>query len=1022
MGASLLRALGLRAGQERRVLLLMAWCLVVVGGVVIAGGMAGRSLFLSQLPRWAVPFKFVVPPLLLMGAVAVYSRVVDRVRRDRVVVATCAVFAVLVLLLRLGLQTSARSHLSFLSLLYSILEVCGSVAVLQLWTVAGDVFDAREARRAFGLVAAGGVVAATLAGLLLSTLAARVEPADLLWGVLASLAAAALLARELGRLHPDLLTPSGSSDRTLAAVSGAGALAQMRALLAEPLVRSIAGILFASAMVSAVAEFQLDLALQARFGSDGASMVRFLGALQTGAGLAALLLAVALAGRLLERYGVASGLVALPLLLGAGELLILASGGALLASALPRAADGAVKFTLHNSTMNLLYLPVGPTARARMRALLDGVLKPVLVGLLGLLFLAAGLIPGITHVHWALPALFVLIAWGWLVRRAARHYVDALSSSIRQRRLDSREDSLDLADETSREVLAGTLRAEDPALVVHALSILAEAPHPSWRESVTPLLAHPSEPVRVEALRLLSRIGAGEGIGAVEGLLSDPAAAVRAAALQALAATRGLESTEAVLLRLRDEDPQVRAAAVQAALVHCGFDGLLQAGAALKELLESEEPGARVAGARILGEMGARSFHRALLPLLSDVDDGVRRSAVRAAADLRSPELVPALADALSLPSLAAEASRALVRCAADDVGTLLAALQEGYRGRTTRAGLLLVLGRIGSPAARHALEERLAEPDGSLRAAAYQAWRAASPGARVRSELGLAALRREDEDLCRLALLRVDVSAGGSARDELLLDALDSRIAAARERLLLALALEQPELPADALRRSMRAKDKRTRANSLELVENFARSGGRDGFATSLAGDLDSLAAFARERFALRSRPRDDRLTEIAASDDPWLADCARFAQAAPRSRDAMPLTTLEKVLFLKSVPLFHELHGEAIAEITPIAGEQRWPAGETFIRAGDQGDCLYVIVDGQAEVSREGKTLATLGPREVIGELAVLSDKPRTADCVAKSPVLALKIGKQEFWGLLDERPEIATAVLRHVVQRYV
>lgn len=134
------------------------------------------------------------------------------------------------------------------------------------------------------------------------------------------------------------------------------------------------------------------------------------------------------------------------------------------------------------------------------------------------------------------------------------------------------------------------------------------------------------------------------------------------------------------------------------------------------------------------------------------------------------------------------------------------------------------------------------------------------------------------------------------------------------------------------------------------------------------------------------------------------------------------MAMTTLEKVLFLKSVPMLQALPGEAVAQIAPIASEVRVDEGERFIHAGDEGHCLYVIVDGTVEVRADEGTVSQVGGRAIIGELSVLTNRPRSADCIAASPLLMLQIGKQDFWALLEERPELSTAILREVVERYI
>ena len=137
------------------------------------------------------------------------------------------------------------------------------------------------------------------------------------------------------------------------------------------------------------------------------------------------------------------------------------------------------------------------------------------------------------------------------------------------------------------------------------------------------------------------------------------------------------------------------------------------------------------------------------------------------------------------------------------------------------------------------------------------------------------------------------------------------------------------------------------------------------------------------------------------------------------------MALSTLEKILFLKSVPLFSQIPGEEIATLVPLLQEVEIEPGETFIRKGDEGDCLYILVEGEVAVtdgSEENVLLRKMMSKEVIGELAVLSERPRTADCTALSSVVALRIDKKDFWELMYEQPQIPIEIMRVLIQRYV
>ena len=130
--------------------------------------------------------------------------------------------------------------------------------------------------------------------------------------------------------------------------------------------------------------------------------------------------------------------------------------------------------------------------------------------------------------------------------------------------------------------------------------------------------------------------------------------------------------------------------------------------------------------------------------------------------------------------------------------------------------------------------------------------------------------------------------------------------------------------------------------------------------------------------------------------------------------------ITTVEKVLFLKSVDLFRALPGEELATIAEIAEEQPFAAGDQIFAEGEPGDALYLVVEGTVKVHKGDKALSQLGEREVFGEMAVLDAEPRSASATVVKDAVLLKIGRDDFRDVLRERPEIGMGVLQVLSRR--
>lgn len=121
-----------------------------------------------------------------------------------------------------------------------------------------------------------------------------------------------------------------------------------------------------------------------------------------------------------------------------------------------------------------------------------------------------------------------------------------------------------------------------------------------------------------------------------------------------------------------------------------------------------------------------------------------------------------------------------------------------------------------------------------------------------------------------------------------------------------------------------------------------------------------------------------------------------------------------------LRSIPIFSELSKKELKTVSRLMTEVDITAGRTLTRQGEVGREFMVIVEGTAVVRRNGRKIAELGPGDFLGELAVLSGAPRTADVVATSDMVIETLNRREFMTLLDESAAIAKKILIGAVKR--
>jgi CRP/FNR family transcriptional regulator, cyclic AMP receptor protein len=128
------------------------------------------------------------------------------------------------------------------------------------------------------------------------------------------------------------------------------------------------------------------------------------------------------------------------------------------------------------------------------------------------------------------------------------------------------------------------------------------------------------------------------------------------------------------------------------------------------------------------------------------------------------------------------------------------------------------------------------------------------------------------------------------------------------------------------------------------------------------------------------------------------------------------------ETAKWLKTVPLFTGCSARQLRQIAERGSEREYPSGKNLTEQGKPGDDFFVILEGQADVYRDGRKVRTLSPGDYFGEIALLSvlkRSPRTATITARTPLRCFLLSKSEFRGVIYEQ-SIAVNLLHTLAQR--
>jgi len=126
------------------------------------------------------------------------------------------------------------------------------------------------------------------------------------------------------------------------------------------------------------------------------------------------------------------------------------------------------------------------------------------------------------------------------------------------------------------------------------------------------------------------------------------------------------------------------------------------------------------------------------------------------------------------------------------------------------------------------------------------------------------------------------------------------------------------------------------------------------------------------------------------------------------------------QKVDLIRKVPLFSRLSKTELRDLAMLADEIDLRNGKEMTRQGAAGREFFVLLEGTADVEKNGRKINTLGPGDFFGEIALVSREPRTATVTATTPVRTLVITDRSFRRLLDESPQVKTKVMEAMAKR--
>ncbi len=765
---------------------------------------------------------------------------------------------------------------------------------------------------------------------------------------------------------------------------------------------------------------------------------------------------------LINKLGMRLSLLIMPALTGLVAF-VFAAGGLMIAPAafLFRVAvfnsvlDWVIRDTISRSAVLILYQPLPPSIRSRTQTQVETIAMPYAQGIAGLVLAGLGVLGFASlQINWIL--LIILFGAILIAFSLGKMYGPVLLEVLSRRTLKLTEQSLILNDPATRTLLLRELHSPYPEAVIYALDTLEAMDYPLDTE-LPALLEHSSPNVRRDVLIRIERRKSANAIAFVRKLLEhEEHPNVRAAGFLALASISGEHISE-MELNLDSPDPILFISAMVSLLRQNPERPDLEKW--LSKLFSSKDSANRRMGLQIVAELGNRDRYTALvLNTLYDTDHDVRRDAIWAAVQLNQPDLWDAVFKSLNDAHIRSTTMSALISRKENALPLISQYLLKPSLPHGVRVSCLRMLARLRNPEAIPDLLVHLESNNVEFRHEALLALHRCRYRFDTRNLARFRkALYAEVADATQTCSLQLEVAAMGSPM--LLHDGLEIAWARHRERLFWLLWMLYDPSVIQRVRDNLDLDSREKRAYALEVLDNILA----DEFKPLILPLLEDLDIAQRLELWNRSARMPgvsnllnaETILELPSYYDtesrtPWIKSCviqalvrnpryqlkiesltdeselvqntlawARTTLSAVKEKKKM-LSIIERVLILKTVGIFGDTPDHLLAEVADLLEEQYLNANETFITKGDPATCMYIIVNGEVSVHDGDHELNQLGPRDIVGEMAILDATPRSASVTTIESTHLLKLDRTPFFELIADRAEVAQGIIRVLARR--
>ena len=1017
--------------------------------ISITGSAARDAYFLNMVDRDYLPLMFLAVAIVLTLVIEIYSRLSKNRDLIQTTTISCLVFAFSLVFIQNQLEGWV------IPFLYVWMEVITVITITQFWILAADVFNPRQAKRLFGLLGAGGALAAIIIGSSIKYYVSLFGSENLLFATIGFLGIVILMANLIRpyRNTNELKNHSTKKDKK-----------QQSDKLFTPYLKSLAIIIGLAAIVSRIIDYQFKMTAVAVFPLQD-DLVNFFGKYYAITGFATMIIQLFITSRLLSRFGVLIAILILPISLMIGSLGFFLSP-ILAAVFLSKFSDQVFKFTVHNASIQLFWIPIKNTIKTKLKPIIEGSIRAGLEGLSGILIFIVVTIFN-TPIHY-LSLSIVLISIYWIKKSfpLKELYVDALQSAIEKRQLNFEELTLDIQDQTMVKTIETALNNADESQQIFALDIIKDIPLTPWKQSLNRLMDEGNVTVKKEILDISFNdeniINDQRIINLIQ---ADKDLAVDAIEI---AGKRKLSNAVPVITKHLEDSEMEKRIVAAAAIRNIKPESSSEEKKLLIDAFDSSNEKIKSLAIKQMRHDNEILPDDKLIQYLNDSSYVIRNAALLVVKTRRSPKFLPEIIHSLADSRSAIPARTVLAVYNEEDVvKVLIKNVQDNNARKSLVIGIIRTLKNYPTKQSIDLTLSRINPKTPPIQAEAVDALIHLARETPLKEE-DISITKNELIKTARYAYEKIIALSQieDSKDNQLLRYFLQNEIRKLIPVIMKLGILDKPETPIETYIQYVLNNESDKLPYVLEFFENIFSKEEReivnslidtisidekcetarnhfDRLTTDLnqflgyyIGSIQGLKVALTMDYAFRTNNQEilNKVNWESLPENFVIKDIiTRHAQKHSDSLKTLPInqylldskqlsmySTLEKALILNSIDLFESIPSEELIRVAQIAEEEQFETDTPLFEEGDFGDSMYIVANGKVRVHKGKRIIVELEKGACVGEMALLDQEPRSADVTVNAGTTLLKITQGGFYELMSSNMEIMHGIVKLITTR--